>query len=165
MSTPPSIMGLFCEHALQDVQHAVTIIGAMPDNANVPPISGEGTAFIPRLSLYLRMNFDPHAKPENVSVKMVLPDGREEALQVLEESAIIKAAESALEQGSPLAGVYSIITMSPFPIMVGRVQVNVAANGQEYIAAILNLHTKDQPPPSPSTASPPLSEQSQSAVS
>jgi hypothetical protein len=138
---PKSVAGLFCEDIRSERSGAFTLIGIMPDNANVPaPPMPDQRGIIPKLCLYIRMNFDAADTVKNISTKVRLPDGNELDMGPVAPNIVEQAFESSRTNGSPLAIIAVRVEFPGFPITeLGRIIAEVTIDEEVFIVAQLNL--------------------------
>jgi hypothetical protein len=141
---PTSIIALFCEDIREEKSGELTLVGILPDNASVPPLpEGLPTGAVggmPKLCIYIRMNFDPRNDLEHISTKVIFPDGTERNVNAMDDGIVAKAKAEAVEQGNPLASVISRIEMAPFPIpTIGRMRLEMTIGSQTYLCGALNF--------------------------
>jgi hypothetical protein len=141
-----SVVALFCEDIRDEVSGAHTLVGVISDHIRVPAIPGA----LAKLSIYVRINFDPEYDPGEISVRLRMSDGTEMPLTKFEPELIAKAKSDALASGFPVAGLISKTAAAPFPITqrgITRVLVNVG--GAEFLGGALECDVAA--PTSPST--------------
>lgn len=138
---PRSIVGLFCEDIRAERSGAFTVVGIMPDNANIPDApSADVQGMIPKLCVYVRANFDIADKVKKISMTMRLPDRQEIALGGAGEKLLTSAFDIAKERNSPLVTIVMRAELQAFPVVsLGRLLVEVDVDGDRSIVAQLNL--------------------------
>jgi hypothetical protein len=140
MTIPTSVIGIFCEDVREEKSGGFTILGVMPDNATLPPGAPPGAiAMIPKLVIYVRVNFDPASPPQGVTSTLFLQDGSSQSLIILDDAILVQAAKESTTSGNPVAGVIGRVEMMPFAASKGRVKLEVTISGQTYIAGTLNF--------------------------
>jgi hypothetical protein len=140
-----SVVGVFCEDIRAEKSGAFTLIGIMPDNANVslpdPPQPNQ-RGVMPKLCLYIRINVDAADTVKNISTKVRLPDGNEIDLGTVAQNIIEMAFADATNKGNPLAIVVLRAEFLGFLITgLGRIIAEVTVEDEVFIAAQLNLTT------------------------
>jgi hypothetical protein len=136
-----SVIALFCDDIREEKSGALTLIGVMGDNANLPlpEESSKLVGVIPRLGIYIRINFDVAAELGPITIKVTMPDGTEiDASRIDEET--IAAAKSTREKGNQIAGVVTRLQFGGLMMKtLGRMTVNVSIGEQTYLAGFLNF--------------------------
>jgi hypothetical protein len=140
MTNRINVVGLFCEDIREDKSGSLTLIGVMPDNANVL-----GVGISPKLCIFVRTNFDPSYSLPAGSIVMVLPSGEEIPIGTITEEVIREASKTALEQGSPIAGMLSRAELIGFRVEIGRHIIQVKYGEEKFVAATLNFIKIDAP--------------------
>jgi len=140
---PTSVIALFCDDVREEKSGAFTLVGILPDNANIPPLPADipedATGMMPRLCIYLRAHFDPKNELGHFSTKIVFPDGTEREVSAVDDETVAKARKETLEKGNLIAAVFSRIEMSPFPVMPGRMRVEMTIGSETYVCGSLNF--------------------------
>jgi hypothetical protein len=154
-----SIMGLFCEDIREEKNEIITLVGLMPDNVNVADAGAPQPGMrkiIPKVCVYLRLNFEPHQTLGVASVRLVMPNGEKVPLGAIDAALMEKSRLQALEKGNALAGVtFRAVMGGLFLGEAGKLKLEVDLDEETYLAAALNLTMVS----TPSSASPPLSAQ------
>lgn len=152
MRPPVVAVALFCDSVRRENGGSDTLVGVMPDNISIQQIP----AMLPRLSLYVRIQFDPQAELSPVSLEISAPDGKSIVLGTLDREIFDAARRNAIEGGKPYAGVIARTEMSPFQVLTpGRVDAIVKTAAGDLLAGHLtfqavNLSSSNEtPPPSP----------------
>jgi hypothetical protein len=142
---PTSAIALFCEDIREEKSGALTLIAIMPDNVSVPPPqqpSGEGekrTRLIPRLGVYVRINFDVSADLGPITVKVTMPDGEVVHEETISDETVISAKETR-EKGNSIGGMIQRLQFGGLPLnQLGRITVEVSTGAQTYLAGSLNF--------------------------
>lgn len=149
------IIGFFCHDIRAESAGTETIVGAFPDNMNVPSLPGA----IPQAAVYIRILIGLDEKPETVRAVLKTAWGDTPIGEATEEL-LRKAQSSARESGLPIAGAIMRSLIAPFPInQRGLITVVAIVNGQEQICAVMSVKSNE----AISTASPPRGEQFQPA--
>ena len=165
---PLSVMALFCEDIREEKGDIFTLIGLLPDTVELSGPPGEKPVqprMLTKLSIYIRINFDPDQDIGASQIRLKLPDDEIISLGEIGPDIIQKARADAKAKGNLLAGVISRITFTGFqPPLNGSIRLEVDVGGETHLAAALTFKLKESDS-TPSSASPPPSEQSQSAAS
>jgi hypothetical protein len=136
MMQPFSVVGLFCEDIREEKSGQETLVGVMPHNLSFPSVPG----VLPKLSLYIRINFDPNSDPGEIDTKIVMPDQQSIDLGIVDRGVIEDAKKEAQEQGKPIAGVIATSTIAPFTITeLGMIRAIVTIQGEEHLCALLRI--------------------------
>jgi hypothetical protein len=140
---PTSIIALFCDDIREEKSGALTLVGVMGDNVKLPPLPASGSnvrAMIPRLAVYIRLNFDVEAfLATPITFKIILPDGTEVSAGGVSEQTIAEARTTG-QRGNQLAGIVSRLVFGGFVLtQFGRITVEVDMGGNKYLAGILNF--------------------------
>ena len=118
------VVGLFCEDIREEKSGQISIIGIMPDNANVPtpPPIKDGSpplqGILPKLGLYVRAHIGLEDEPSAMEIKLIFPDGNTLALSTFGADLIETSKRQAKENGLPIAGMYSHAVL--VGLIVGR---------------------------------------------
>lgn len=138
-----SVVALFCEDIRAERSGAFSLVGIMPDNANIPipvPLQPNQRGIMPKLCIYIRINIDATDVVKNISTKMTLPDGNVLDLGIVAPHVIEAAFQGAKDKGSPLAIVVLRAEFPGFPITaLGRIIVEVTVDDETFLAGQLNL--------------------------
>ncbi|HSC19433.1 MAG TPA: hypothetical protein VLC74_11005 [Rhizomicrobium sp.] len=140
-----SVMGLFCEDIREEKNDILTLVGLVPDNANVAggdePIPAGKTKVIPKLCVYVRINYDPKNPCGSAAVRLIMPDGSKHPLGDIDAALMETGRAQALARGNLLAGVTFRAVMSPLPVKSGgHLKVEVEIGSETHLAAALNLN-------------------------
>lgn len=144
---PTSVVAIFCDDIREEKSGQITLVGVLGDNINVgfPPDRGDGSAdskfvrVIPRLGIYIRINFDASAELGPTSLKITMPDG-EVIHEAMVEESVVATARSTREKGNALAGIIQRIQFGGVPLrQLGRLTVEVTIGQQAYLAGYLNF--------------------------
>jgi hypothetical protein len=150
MTTPLSILGLFCEDIREESGEILTLVGLMPDTVNVEvmPEGGKISAakknrFLNNLCVFVRANFDPNDSVEVIALTLAFPDDSEIQLGDVPSETIKKAKMDALERGLPLSGVIFRGVLAGFRIKKsGVVRLIADIGGEKRTLAMLNFQLK-----------------------
>jgi len=158
MTSPLSVMALFCEDIREEKSGAISLMGIMNDNVLIPALPDgvkSATAFVPKLFAYVRVSFDVTAVvPAPILLKLRLPDGNLFDLPMIDEKTISEARETRAK-GNPIASVISRVQMGgPLPSLPGRILIEVTIGQQKYIAGCLNIESQEPSTTASPTASP-----------
>jgi hypothetical protein len=135
---PVSVVGLFCEDIREEKSEQTTIVGVLPDNIKVPALPH----ILPKLAIYVRINFDPNFKPGKIKFKVIREDGSEQLLSEPAKSTVDQAIKDSKKSGAPLVGLITKAAISPLPIsQAGRMLVVMQMGRKKYTCASLNIRT------------------------
>ncbi len=142
-------MALFCEDIREEKGGIFTLVGLMPDNVNVTALAagghqagaaGETARLVGKLCVYIRINFDPDYKVDEIKLNLIVNDSEEVDLGTISIETIRSAAQKAKERGNALAGVISRAVFAGFNFdKAGPLKVNAVVNGETYLAGALNI--------------------------
>ena len=147
-----NVIALFCEDIREETQGAFTIVGALPDNlefveaASTSPADSAFAKPLLRISIYVRVNFDPEAPPSAGVISLGLPNGQKMPLKEIDAETIQLAAANAKKKGSILTGVITRVGFGHFPLSNGLFTVEVALGDDTYRAGVLNVSLPTSPP-------------------
>ena len=141
---PTSAIAFFCEDIRAEAESRVTVIGIFPDNMNLEIPSGtlpEGKVpALPKLSIFVRISFDPNKKLDSIKAKVINPDGTETALDGVAADVIQKAQKEAREQNNINSNINMTLQMQPFPVPTfGRMRLEVEVGGETFVCGALNF--------------------------
>jgi hypothetical protein len=159
MTTGINVLGLFCEDIREEKNDVLTLIGLLPDNINLaaPPSSSppeKATKVLPKICVYLRINFGCEYKFESAIIRLGMPKGPPIQLGTIDAAIIEKARTQAIESESPLAGVLFRVEMGGLRMPdAGIIRLEAEIDGETHLAAMLNIRLAEPNP----TASPPPS--------
>ena len=146
-----SVMGFFCEDIREEKNDIITLVGLMPDNAEGvaqgAPAKPGATAILPKVCMYMRINFEPQTPITNASMHLILPNGRQKLGEV-DTDFIENARRQAIARGNPLVGIVFRATAAALPLSSGVLRLEADIDGEIYLAAALNVKL-----PSPPSAS------------
>ncbi len=146
---PTSAVALFCDDIREEKSGAVILIGIMGDNVSIPrpPDEADGmVGVIPRLCIYIRVNFDVSADVAPISFKVTMPDGSELDAGKIDERTIA-TAKSTRDKGNPMGGVVSRLKLGGLMMnKLGRMTVEANVGGQVYLAGFLNFISEETKP-------------------
>jgi hypothetical protein len=141
MTNPTSVMALFCDDIREDKSGTLSLMGIFADNASVPALPDVATGtvgLIPRLCVYIRVNFDVSVELGDVSMKLIGPDGAQIFAQTIDDATIAQA-RATRERGNPIAALISHIQLINAPLpKLGRFIAEVTVGRQTYLAGALN---------------------------
>ena len=141
MRPPLVAIALFCESLRQETAGSETIVGVMPDNANVPQLP----AAIPRLCIYVRVQVDPDFDPNPVSLALRTPDDKEIDLGKIDAAVFDTSRKQAKQTGKPYGGVIIRSELRPFAVLkYGRLEAILRTSTDKIVCG----HITFQPPPS-----------------
>jgi hypothetical protein len=137
-----NIVGLFCEDIREEKSGASTLVGILTDNLVVPSIP----FLLPRLALYVRVNFAVATDPGPIVIRVVLPDQSDPLIAPISPALIDTARAEARDNCSPIAGLITTAVASPFTIkQAGRVLAIANVQGQDVICGSLNIREAGKP--------------------
>lgn len=133
-------IGLFCQDVRVEIENAISIIGVMPETANIAEFV-PGRTVVARLALYIRVHFDLDDKIGSMSVRLQLPGNASDLdLGQIDDAVIKTSYENGLKAGSPYGSLYLRIDMSPFPIpALGWLKAILSTDGREMLVAALRF--------------------------
>ena len=140
-------MGLFCEDIREEKSDIVTLVGILSDNVNLLTTGSDAAnssqlAIVPKICVYVRVNFDPDYDIGQPKARLLLPDGSEVSLGEIGTDVVEKSRADAKQRGSPLAGVLIRAVIAQFATPPGVVRLEVTLGAETYLAAILNLRVE-----------------------
>lgn len=131
-----SAVALFCSDVREERGSTVTIVGVYPDNVNVPNIPGS----FPTMSVYVRIHLRSDFDPPPLSVRIVLPDGKEIGRSDFAPETVATARAKAKDSGAPSLGLIATFSVAPMHITkAGRVEALVTMGEKEYVVGSLNV--------------------------
>ena len=149
-----SAVALFCEDIREERSGAITLIGIVGDNVVVPHRpKPESVGILPRLGIYVRVNFDATQQIEPPELTVRFPDGETLSSKKLTDEDVKEACSTA-KLGNPIAGLIFRIQAGNIPIKkLGRLTAEVTIGNETYLAGFLNLI--DEMPTSPTASEQP----------
>ncbi|HWY14187.1 MAG TPA: hypothetical protein VNX86_03500 [Rhizomicrobium sp.] len=135
-------VGFFCEDVRAERESLFSIIGVMPETANLNEFV-PGRTILPRLALYIRVHFDLDDIISSISLRLQMP-GNAQIVDVgaIDDSIIRASFENGRKANSPMGSVFMRIDMSPFPIpALGWLKAFLSVDGREMLVAILRFAT------------------------
>src|SRR5262245_11854322 len=115
---PFSAVAIFCEDIREEASGQNTIVGTLPDTlvlTGALPGHANDKVNLPRLGLYLRLNFDAQGdKPKQLSVKLINTNSQAIPLQGWSNETIEKAFADSRSNGTPLVGLILKMVVTPF---------------------------------------------------
>jgi hypothetical protein len=148
---PPSAVAIFCEDIRDEKAGGLSLIGVVGDNVGVPALAEgvpqEYQAILPKLCMYLRVNFDAENDPGEITVIIILPDGTVASQNVIAKEIIDQARATRL-RGNPVAGLVTRLVMGniAIPKTFGRITATVTIGSQVYVAGTVNFIPADSAP-------------------
>jgi len=134
---PFNVMALFCKDIYEEEDGGYTLVRVLRNAVNLP---GKAPGALPKLIIYIRINFIPTFDLGEAKARMVMPSGETIPLWTFDAGWVRNAQESAQASGSPLAGVLSRIIIGGFqPPSSGTVSVEVEIKGETYLAGALTF--------------------------
>lgn len=134
-----NIVGVFCEDIREEKGSKNTLLGIYADNVNVTEIPG---TFI-KLAIYIRIHAKPDYDIEDLTFSLRLPDGENIHLGEFDRAGLEKAKASRLETKAPYIGLVIQAAFQQLHIaQPGRLMAIAKINGEEIIAASLNVRAK-----------------------
>jgi hypothetical protein len=148
-----SAVAIFSEDIREEKSGQDTVVGTMPDNLNVTnaPPAPNLRALMPRLGIYVRVNFLNDEKPKEAAVKILNTDGSLITQGGWDQSVIDKAFDDAKTNQMPFVGFIFKVVVGPLPIASGgKITAIVMVDGSETIIGALNIII-----PAPNVSPPP----------
>ena len=143
---PLNIMALFCEDIREEKGDVVSLMGVMPDTVNlvqgveVKEKDAKGAnAILPKLCMYIRINFDADFDLPEPRMRLAMPDGQNVEVGAIQADVVSKARQQAKEKGNPLAGVISRVVIAPFRPPEGVMKLEVLISDVAHLAGSLNF--------------------------
>jgi hypothetical protein len=145
------IVGFFCEDIRQETAGTETIVGALPDNMNVPVVPG----MFSKLAVYLRVQIDLNEALDPIIATLKTPWGETFKLGEAGKEILDEAQQGAKDSNLPIAGVVIRAAFTPFPVKdYGLITVMAEVGSVERVCAVLNIKpTKPTPTASAQPAS------------
>lgn len=142
-------IAIFCDDIREEKSGQDTLIGIFPDNMSAPSFPGA----IPKLGIYLRIQFDADDPPKAIAARLNTPWGEVFKLGEGNEELISRAVGEAIDHNIPIAGIIMKMVFAPFRLpSAGAAKVTVTIDGEDKVCGIMNiLHA----PTTSSTAPPP----------
>jgi len=146
------IVGFFCEDIRQETTGTETIVGALPDNMNVPSVPG----IFSKLAVYLRVQIDLNEAPDSIIATLKTPWGETFKLGEADKKILDEALQGAKDSNLPIAGVVIRALFAPFPVQDYGLMTAVAeVGGVERVCALLNIKPTT---PAPTASAQPASQ-------
>jgi len=153
---PLSIMAFFCEDIREEKGDIFTLIGILPDTVRLQE-QGSGVVesgepvrlLLPRLCIYVRINFDPAMDLGPTDISLVLPSGERLAIGRVGQDIIDRSRTEAKARGNLLSGVVSRAVIGGFRPPEGAIKVEVNIQGDIYLAGALMFSHPSATAPSP----------------
>jgi hypothetical protein len=137
-----TILGLFCEDIREEQSGIETLVGILPDNISVPSVPG----MMPKLCVYVRINFPPSFQMQPGTIVLRFPDGVEAPVGDLSDELIATARENTIAEGGLLAGIKSRATLSGLTFKeAGRLHLIAKLGDKEYLCGSLNIKVANPP--------------------
>lgn len=115
-------VALFCDDIREEKSGAHSLIGVMADNVRVPGFPGA----LPKLAIHIKINLPIDFAHIPIDIFITNPGSPEIFVNTITAELITNSIETAVVQGSPLAGIISNVIAGPFPtIQPGRVLVTL----------------------------------------
>jgi hypothetical protein len=138
-------LGFFCQDIRPEKDSMLSIVGIIPENANLTEFV-PGRTVLPRLALYVRVQFEESDNVKTIRLKLQLPNGGAVDLGPVEEAIIRNSYEGSKTNNSPALHIYFRVDMSPFPIpALGWMKALVEIDGRDYLVAFVNFATGLEP--------------------
>lgn len=156
-----NVTTLFCEDIREERDNTFTLIGILPDQINLEirddtaaastapdrpasdrparPLPKIPTKTLSKLSIYIRINFDPTFDIGAPIVRVIAPGGQVAVTRVMERELVQKAMIEARERGNPLAGVVTRVNIEQFRPPVGSIRVEAEINGEIHLGGAVNF--------------------------
>jgi hypothetical protein len=134
---PFTATAFFCEDIRHEQGDTNSLVGIMPDNISGAP---EYPALLPKLGIYVRINFDPNDDPGSIEMVLVRANGEEQRISKIQRQLIEKTIGEAKRDGNPVAGIITRAIIAPFPITeAGRMRVFARLPKGDVLAGSLNV--------------------------
>jgi len=156
-----NVMALFCQDIREEKADTRTLVGLLPDQVilnlkNSQPGLEDGCKILPKLCVFVRINFDLDFELDEPEIWLVAPDGERIFLGPMPYKVVQQARTEAAEKGSPLAGVVSCAVMLGYQVThLGTLRLEVKINGTFHLAGAINFSESEVLDPSPATTSSP----------
>lgn len=135
---PLSVMALFCEDIREEVGGTFTLVGIMPDNLNVLTLPG----FIPKLCIYIRIQYQPDAKLGEIKARLIQPEGDPMELGHIDQAMVENSLKEAQRTGR-MSGLILRAYLAGYQLTKpGLMKAEVEINGETYLAGQLNIENK-----------------------
>lgn len=149
MTYPISAIALFCDDIREEKSGAITLVGVLPDNIDIPPrpadVPPEAHILLPKLCIYVRLHFDPQMEIGEAKLRVIFPDGSVHDVSSLDSAALLRARDQTVVQNGPFVGVFSRIEMSTVRVTsYGRMKVEFVLDGKSYLCGALNFKPVEQ---------------------
>jgi hypothetical protein len=145
------VIGLFCEDIREEKSGQISLVGIMPDNANIPAPptpTEENKVFqgvLPKLALYVRIHLALEDDPGPMLISLVLPNGDAIELTTISEDIIETSKKQAVDKGLPIAGMFSHMVFIGFRVPgSGKLLAVLDSKYGRETCAVLNLITPEQ---------------------
>lgn len=136
-----SAVALFCDDIREEVSGAHSLIGVLGDNIVVPSFPGA----VAKLGIYVRLHIPVDFSACKFDIILEYPNGTNIKVAEVNEILVEKTIKDAKISGNRIAGIYSKLIASPFPVSeAGRIIVKIKYNGHEYVIGAINFLTEDK---------------------
>jgi hypothetical protein len=146
------VIGLFCEDIREEKNGQVSLVGIMPDNANIPspptsPPKNENTilqGMLPKLALYVRVHLALEDDPGPMQISLIFPNGEAAVLTTISEDIIETSKKEAKAKDLPIAGIFSHMVFIGFRVPgSGKLVAVLDSKYGRQTCAVLNLITPE----------------------
>jgi hypothetical protein len=136
----PSTICIFSEDLREEKSGQDSIIGTLPDNVTLQS-TAPSQPMLPKLSIYLRINFNvDEDSPKDVSAMVLNTKGELIAQSWWTLEVINQAFADASAKHLPMVGLICKFLMRGLPVPEGgMIRVIAAIDGVDYLAGILNI--------------------------
>ena len=140
MTQPVQCVGVFCDDVRLEATDQITLVGILSDYMSVPGTPGA----LAKLGFYARVHSPVDLDPRPITLNVKLPNGERQEIGTVDDAAVLQNMADSKASGLPFCGYIFHGVFSPFPVPhEGRVELIVAAAGQEFTAATLTF--REQP--------------------
>jgi hypothetical protein len=140
---PVSVIGLFCEDIREEKSGQSTLIGILPDNLAIAQIP----LVLPKLGIYLRVHFDAKIDIGPVKVRIAVPNGPTLEIGTIAQELVSQTRIDAQAKRLPYAGAILQGVMGSFFVpTAGAVQAFANIEGEDHLAAVINVVVGEAPP-------------------
>ena len=141
---PLTAVALFCEDIRQEKAGTDSIVGIMPDNAEVGKIPGT----FPKIAIYIRIQMDPTADPGPISLELRMPNGEIQPGGAFAPEVVAKSLADTREQKSPIASlILRSIVVNLTVKAPGRILAVLKHGKEETLCGFLNILGPPNPAP------------------
>jgi hypothetical protein len=144
------VIGFFCEDIREEKSGQGTLIGLLPDNIDIAPmpkgVASSTRPILPKLGLFVRINFGMEDDIKPMTIKLILPDAGEIELGKIGADLISQSKRDAAANNLPIAGLIHRAVMQGFMIPgPGLIAGVVEIEDQRITVAVLNVRVLPTP--------------------